>query len=225
MKAREFFKALERENEVRSEYPRGSYLFHSLEDLKLRSKGQLEELNSGRGFLEQHGDMLDLEGAEAAKVILVVGIMTLHSFGEGSGVGISFAGSKGLSQGILVTLAISVHNIPEGPIVAVPSFISTDAFNKFLPFATGFAAGCMNWMVIAEVLPNGFEEASPSHVTSAATLSGAFMEALGAVFEHLSHNYKSIAWWNSLVAFALTIRLQHALPTGVASGIAFVLDA
>ncbi|KAL6513400.1 hypothetical protein OROGR_020886 [Orobanche gracilis] len=134
--------------------------------------------------LEQYGEMsmLDINGADAAKVILIVGIMTLHSFGEGSGVGVSFAGSKGLSQGILVTLAIAVHNIPEGlavsmvlasrgvssqkamlwsvitslpqPIVAVPSFICADAFNKFLPFATGFAAGCMIWMVMAEVLPS-----------------------------------------------------------------------
>lgn len=43
------------------------------------------------------------------------------------------------------------------PIVAVPSFLCADAFNKFLPFCTGFAAGCMIWMVIAEVLPDGFK--------------------------------------------------------------------
>lgn len=43
------------------------------------------------------------------------------------------------------------------PIVAVPSFVCADAFNKFLPFATGFAAGCMIWMVMAEVLPDGFK--------------------------------------------------------------------
>lgn len=72
-------------------------------------------------FLEQYGEvsMLDIKGADAAKVILVIGIMTLHSFGEGSGVGVSFAGSKGLSQGILVTLAIAVHNIPEGLAVSM----------------------------------------------------------------------------------------------------------
>lgn len=222
-------------------------------------------------FLEQYGEMsmLDIKGAEAAKVILVVGIMTLHSFGEGSGVGVSFAGSKGLSQGILVTLAIAVHNIPEGlavsmvlasrgvspqkamlwsvitslpqPIVAVPSFICADAFNKFLPFATGFAAGCMIWMVMAEVLPDGFKESSPSQVASAATLSVAFMEGLGAVFEHLSHSYNPedasgffvsllfglgpLLGGVALVAFALAFRLQHAFLTGAASGIAFVLGA
>ncbi|XP_062005223.1 putative zinc transporter At3g08650 [Rosa rugosa] len=56
-------------------------------------------------FLEQYGEvsMLDIKGADATKVVLVIGIMTLHSFGEGSGVGVSFAGSKGFSQGLLVT--------------------------------------------------------------------------------------------------------------------------
>lgn len=72
-------------------------------------------------FLEQYGEvsMLDMKGADATKVVLVIGIMTLHSFGEGSGVGVSFAGSKGFSQGLLVTLAIAVHNIPEGLAVSM----------------------------------------------------------------------------------------------------------
>ncbi|KAI7755463.1 hypothetical protein M8C21_004660 [Ambrosia artemisiifolia] len=222
-------------------------------------------------FLEHYGEvsMLDIKGADANKVILVIGIMTLHSFGEGSGVGVSFAGSKGLSQGLLVTLAIAVHNIPEGlavsmvlasrgvspqnamlwsvitslpqPIVAVPSFICADAFNKLLPFCTGFAAGCMIWMVVAEVLPDAFKEASPSHVASAATLSVATMEAFGAMFQNFGLNYNSegasgflvsllfglgpLLGGNILVAFALAFHLQHALLTGVASGIAFVLGA
>lgn len=220
-------------------------------------------------FLEQYGEvsMLDIKGAEAAKVVLVIGIMTLHSFGEGAGVGVSFAGSKGFSQGILVTLAIAVHNIPEGlavsmvlasrgvspqnamlwsvitslpqPIVAVPSFICADAFNKFLPFCTGFAAGCMIWMVVAEVLPDAFKEASPSQVASAATLSVAFMEALSTLFQNFSHDYNSedasgffvsllfglgpLLGGIVLVSFALAFRFQHALLTSVASGIAFVL--
>ncbi|CAI9103031.1 OLC1v1001446C1 [Oldenlandia corymbosa var. corymbosa] len=221
-------------------------------------------------LLEHYGEvsMLDIKGADAAKVILVVGIMTLHSFGEGSGVGVSFAGSKGISQGILVTLAIAVHNIPEGlavsmvlvsrgvspqkafiwsvitslpqPIVAVPSFMCADAFHKFLPFATGFAAGCMIWMVVAEVLPDGLKEAAPSHVATAATLSVVFMVGLGAMFQNFS-NFSSedasglfvsllfglgpLLGGVALVAFAIAFRLQHALLTGVASGVAFVLGA
>ncbi|KAF5471402.1 hypothetical protein F2P56_008208 [Juglans regia] len=222
-------------------------------------------------FLEQYGEvsMLDIKGADAAKVILVIGIMTLHSFGEGSGVGVSFAGSKGFSQGLLVTLAIAVHNIPEGlavsmvlasrgvspqnamlwsvitslpqPIVAVPSFICADAFNKFLPFCTGFAAGCMIWIVVAEVLPDALKEASSSQVASAATLSVAFMEALGTLFQSFSHDYSSedasgflvsllfglgpLLGGIVLVSFALAFHLQHALLMGSASGIAFVLGA
>lgn len=222
-------------------------------------------------FLEQYGEvsMLDIKGADATKVVLVIGIMTLHSFGEGSGVGVSFAGSKGFSQGLLVTLAIAVHNIPEGlavsmvlasrgvspqnamlwsvitslpqPIVAVPSFICADAFSKFLPFCTGFAAGCMIWMVVAEVLPDAFKEASPSQVASAATLSVAFMEALSTLFQNFTHDYNSedasgffvsllfglgpLLGGSVLVAFALAFHLQHALLMGAASGIAFVLGA
>lgn len=41
--------------------------------------------------------------------------------------------------------------------MAVPAFLCADAFNKVLPFCTGFAAGCMIWMVIAEVLPDAFK--------------------------------------------------------------------
>uniref|UniRef100_M4FG28 Zinc transporter n=1 Tax=Brassica campestris TaxID=3711 RepID=M4FG28_BRACM len=220
-------------------------------------------------FLEQYGEvsMLDIKGADAAKVVLVIGIMTLHSFGEGSGVGVSFAGSKGFSQGLLITLAIAVHNIPEGlavsmvltsrgvspqnamlwsiitslpqPLVAVPAFLCADAFSKFLPFCTGFAAGCMVWMVIAEVLPDAFKEASPSQVASAATISVASMEAFSTLFESFTHDYNSedasgffvsllfglgpLLGGGFLVASALTFRLQHALLMGVASGIAFVL--
>ncbi|XP_047329969.1 putative zinc transporter At3g08650 [Impatiens glandulifera] len=223
-------------------------------------------------ILEQYGEvsMLDVKGADAARAILVVGIMTLHSFGEGSGVGVSFAGSKGLSQGILVTLAIAVHNIPEGlavsmvlssrgvspqnamlwsiitslpqPIVAVPSFICADAFNKMLPFCTGFAAGCMIWMVIAEVLPDGFKEASSSHVASAATLSVVFMEALGVALQNFSHNFQSsenvsgffvsllfglgpLLGGIILVTLAVALRLKHAFLSSIAAGIAFILGA
>ncbi|KAI3978286.1 hypothetical protein MKX01_021768 [Papaver californicum] len=219
-------------------------------------------------FLEHYGDvsMLDIKGADARKVVLVIGIMTLHSFGEGSGVGVSFAGSKGFSQGLLITLAIAVHNIPEGlavsmvlatrgvspqnamlwsvitslpqPIVAVPSFMCAEAFKQILPFCTGFAAGCMIWMVIAEVLPDGFKEASPSQVASAATLSAAFMVALGTLLENISNLEDASGFLVSLlfglgpliggvilVAFALASSLQHAILTGLATGIAFVLAA
>lgn len=50
--------------------------------------------------------------------MLVIGIMAAHAVGEGSGVGVAYSGNRGWSQGILVTLAIGLHNIPEGLAVA-----------------------------------------------------------------------------------------------------------
>ncbi|KAG0451409.1 hypothetical protein HPP92_026424 [Vanilla planifolia] len=224
-----------------------------------------------KNFLERFGEisMLDIKGADASKVVLVIGIMTLHSFGEGSGVGVSFAGSKGVYQGLLVTLAIAVHNIPEGlavsmvlssrgispqnamlwsfitslpqPIVAVPSFLCADAFNKVLPFCTGFAAGCMIWMVIAEVLPDAFKEASPSKVASSGTLAVAFMETLSTVLEaftggrnladasgfvvSLLFGFGPFIGGIILITTSLVLRLPHPLLTGISSGIAFILAA
>ncbi|PKU63577.1 putative zinc transporter At3g08650 [Dendrobium catenatum] len=221
--------------------------------------------------LERYGEvsMLDLKGADASKAILVIGIMTLHSFGEGSGVGVSFAGSKGVNQGLFVTLAIAVHNIPEGlavsmvlasrgisphnamlwsfitslpqPIVAIPSFLCADAFHKVLPFCTGFAAGCMIWMVIAEVLPDAFKEASPSKVASSGTLAVAFMETLSTVLQAFSGGNNladASAFLVSLlfglgpliggiilINFSLFLRLPHPLLSGISSGIALLIAA
>ncbi len=50
--------------------------------------------------------------------MLIVGVMAAHAFGEGSGVGVSFSGNRGWAQGMLVTIAIGLHNIPEGMAVA-----------------------------------------------------------------------------------------------------------
>uniref|UniRef100_A0A0D6QWM9 Zinc transporter n=1 Tax=Araucaria cunninghamii TaxID=56994 RepID=A0A0D6QWM9_ARACU len=222
-------------------------------------------------YLERYGEvsMLDIKGADARKMVLVVGIMTLHSFGEGSGVGVSFAGYKGLSQGILVTIAIAVHNIPEGlavsmvlasrgvsprqammwsvitslpqPLVAVPAYICAEAFHVFLPFCMGFAAGCMIWMVIAEVVPDSLKEASGSQVATAATLAVAFMETLSVVLDTVEQGQ---SWENMsgflvsllfglgpffggfiLVTFASSVKMQHSFLTGIASGIAIILAA
>eukprot|EP00271_Cylindrocystis_brebissonii_P014434 TRINITY_DN35792_c0_g1_i1.p1 TRINITY_DN35792_c0_g1~~TRINITY_DN35792_c0_g1_i1.p1 ORF type:complete len:595 (+),score=67.66 TRINITY_DN35792_c0_g1_i1:304-2088(+) len=163
--------------------------------------------------LESFGDVkvMDVKGVDARRMILIVGIMTLHSFGEGSGVGVSFAGPNGFSQGLLVTIAIAVHNIPEGlavsmvmasrgmsahsamlwavftslpqPLVAVPAFLFAEVFNHFLPLCVGFAAGCMIWMVFGEVMPESLKDSNASHVASAATISVAVMEGVGTLLQ------------------------------------------
>ncbi len=64
-------------------------------------------------------------------LLLVLGILTVHSFPEGVAVGVSFA-ELGLDGGIAVlgtsvpvlavfmTVAISIHNVPEGTAIAIP---------------------------------------------------------------------------------------------------------
>jgi len=82
-----------------------------------------------------------LEGAELdpgtfeendfKKMLLILGILTVHSFPEGVAIGVSFA-EIGLGSGIPVlgtavpaiavtmTIAISIHNIPEGIAISIP---------------------------------------------------------------------------------------------------------
>ncbi|QAU14143.1 ZIP family metal transporter [Halorubrum sp. BOL3-1] len=65
------------------------------------------------------------------KLVLILGILTVHSFPEGVAVGVSFAelgfdggiGILGLSVPVLavfMTIAISIHNVPEGTAIAIP---------------------------------------------------------------------------------------------------------
>lgn len=143
----------------------------------------------------------DLQGADARKAMLILGVMAAHAFGEGSGVGVSFSGPRGWAQGLLVTIAIGLHNVPEGMavatvmvargtspkkalywtllsalpqgIVAVPAYLFVETFQGLLPIALGFAAGCMIWIVFAELIPDALETADHSHVATAATLSAA----------------------------------------------------
>jgi ZIP family zinc transporter len=134
---------------------------------------------------------------DARKALVIVGVMTMHSFTEGVGVGVSFGGGLGL--GLFITLAIAVHNIPEGlaislvlvprgvgwsraalwsvfsslpqPLMAVPAFVFVETFRPLLPYGLGFAGGAMIWMVFSELVPDALEEASGNLVAIIVTLS------------------------------------------------------
>ncbi|MDZ7704802.1 MAG: ZIP family metal transporter [Trueperaceae bacterium] len=154
----------------------------------------------------EHLNVGQLEGAGALKALLIVGVMTIHSFAEGVGVGVSFGDS--LNFGLFVTIAISVHNIPEGlaislilipqgvtvwraafwsvvsslpqPLVAVPAFLFVATFEPFLPVGLGLAAGAMIWMATAELLPDALENAPKEQIATTLTVAVAFMVALQA---------------------------------------------
>ncbi len=139
----------------------------------------------------------DLQNADAVKMLLIVGIMTVHSFAEGIGVGVSYGGGQAL--GGLITAAIAIHNIPEGlaislvlvprgtsvwraagwsifsslpqPLMAIPAFLFVLVFRPFLPVGLGLAAGAMIWMVFRELVPEALEEINLPTVTGAMTAS------------------------------------------------------
>jgi zinc transporter ZupT len=124
-------------------------------------------------------DLSRLSGGDARKALLIIAVMTAHSAAEGVGVGASFGGGDAL--GVAITVAIAIHNIPEGvaislvmvprgarvrsaaawsiftslpqPLLAVPAFLFVEQFRTILPAGLGFAAGAMIWMVSRELLP------------------------------------------------------------------------
>ena len=148
-----------------------------------------------------------LQGADALKAAAFVGAMTVHSFAEGAGVGVSFGG--GATLGVLIAVAIAIHNIPEGfavslvlvprgsgvgraavwsiltslpqPLVAVPAFLFVEEFRSLLPVGLGFAGGAMLWMVATQLIPDALHEASPRKVGVAAAAAAAAMLVLQAL--------------------------------------------
>ena len=143
-------------------------------------------------WLEKHEDTVSFQNVtrlDTRKVALVVFVMTLHSFSEGVGIGVSFAGSAGSSLGPFISVSLAVHNIPEGlavalvlvpggastldtilwaiftsvpqPIMAVPAFLFVENFEPFLPIGLGFASGAMLFVAIFELFPDAMKDIPP----------------------------------------------------------------
>jgi len=143
----------------------------------------------------------EIQGANALKMLMIVAIMTVHSFAEGIGVGVSFGDSS--SFGSIISVAIAIHNIPEGlaislvliprgasirsaalwsifsslpqPIMAVPAFLFVLTFKTYLPIGLGIAAGAMFWMVFKDLLPEARDELSPQKVFLITTFTAVAM--------------------------------------------------
>lgn len=137
-----------------------------------------------------------LATADGRKLVLILGVLTVHSFPEGVAVGVSFA-DLGLAGGInifgvavpllavFMTIAISIHNIPEGLAIAIPlramdqsrsrmvgaavfsslpqpigaviAFAFVEISRSMLPIGFGFAAGAMVYLVATEFVPEALE--------------------------------------------------------------------
>jgi ZIP family zinc transporter len=142
-----------------------------------------------------------LSGAGAKRIILVLTTLFIHSFPEGIAVGVAF-GSGVTGLGVLMAVAIAIHNIPEGLavalplraggisawrsvgwaifssvpqiIAAIPAYLAVIAFRPILPYAFGFAAGAMIFLVMSELLPESQPEES-DRLTSALAGMGGFL--------------------------------------------------
>ena len=161
----------------------------------------------GQRWVARHDVQVgELSRADAQRMILIMAVMTVHSFAEGVGVGVSFAGREGL--GWYITAAIAVHNIPEGiaislvlvprgvsilaaagwsvvsslpqPLMAVPAFVAVSVFAPLLPVGLGLAAGAMVWMVFGDLFPESIREGDAG--TAAALVVAAFAAMIG--FQH-----------------------------------------
>ena len=137
-----------------------------------------------------------LSWVDAKRALLILWVMTLHSFSEWVAIGVSFG--PGESFGIFIALALALHNIPEWlaisatmvpkgmpwwkawlrsifsslpqPLMAIPAFLFVDYFAPFLPIWLGFAAGAMLWMSFSELLPEAIHDAKKETVATFITI-------------------------------------------------------
>ena len=153
---------------------------------------------------DRHSEELVFEavqGEGARRMLLMVIVMTVHSFAEGVAVGVSFGG--GATLGAVITVAIAIHNVPEGvaisavlrpqgvsvprcaawsvfsslpqPLMAVPAFLFVETFRTALPYGLGFAAGAMVFMVLGELLPEAYGHGKRAQVATLAAASAVGM--------------------------------------------------
>mmetsp|Transcript_19716 Transcript_19716/g.28773 ORF Transcript_19716/g.28773 Transcript_19716/m.28773 type:complete len:355 (+) Transcript_19716:150-1214(+) len=173
---------------------------------------------STKSFLDKHEDLKvgSLAGADARKVLLIIFVMTLHSFSEGIGIGVSFGGSNGHELGVFISASLAVHNVPEGlavaivllprkiskltaalwcivtslpqPLMAVPAFLFVHAFIPFLPVGLGFAGGAMAWVALFELLMEAIEDTDILTTGICSTLSLCAMLAMQNFIDESSRN-------------------------------------
>ncbi len=139
------------------------------------------------------------------KISLFIIANTIHNFPEGMSVGVSF-GSGDLKNGIVLSIAIALQNIPEGLAVALPlvslgynkwkavgiatltglvepvggllGITMVTLFSSILPIAMGFAAGAMLFVISEEIIPETHAKGRSRFATFSLMLGFIIMMAL-----------------------------------------------
>lgn len=144
--------------------------------------GQINENAATDGGVEQTTATGErpIDGRTASVVVFIIAI-TLHNMPEGLAVGVAF-GSGNLTNALALMLAIGLQNIPEGFAVAVAAAnagfgslfyagvtgvraglvevpialfgaVAVSLAAPILPYAMGFAAGGMLYVILDEIVP------------------------------------------------------------------------
>ncbi|GAB3688177.1 ZIP family metal transporter [Salinarchaeum chitinilyticum] len=126
-------------------------------------------------------DDIDLDEERLAPVVLFILAITLHNMPEGLAVGVGF-GSGEVENGLALMVAIGLQNVPEGLAVSVAAInagldrrfyaavaglragvveiplavlgaVAVSQVEPLLPYAMGFAAGAMLFVISDEIIP------------------------------------------------------------------------
>ncbi|WP_254830598.1 ZIP family metal transporter [Haloglomus salinum] len=155
---------------------------------------EIGEVITGRA-----GRDVDVDQARVSAVVLFIFAITLHNMPEGLAVGVGF-GSGNVGDGIALMLAIGIQNIPEGLAVSISardaglgsSFyavvagvragvveiplavfgaIAVSVAAPLLPYAMGFAAGGMLFVISHEIVPSTHARGN-EHVATMGLMAG-----------------------------------------------------
>lgn len=134
-----------------------------------------------RADAAEPGKTLPVDDARLASVVLFILAITLHNMPEGLAVGVSF-GAGDVGEAMSLMLAIGIQNIPEGLAVSVAAInagldrrvyaavagiragiveiplavfgaLAVQIARPLLPYAMGFAAGAMLFVISDEIIP------------------------------------------------------------------------
>lgn len=139
------------------------------------SIGVLLVIVADRVLEDAHVDPKDYKEADFKKLILILGVLTVHSFPEGVAVGVAFAElNLGVGMalwgftlpvlGIFMTIAIAIHNIPEGLSISIAlknlgvskwRMVGWAIFSS-LPQPIGAVLAFLSVQVATQLLPIGF---------------------------------------------------------------------
>jgi ZIP family zinc transporter len=152
-----------------------------------------------------------LEGppSHLQRVWLLVLAMTIHNLPEGLAVGVAF-GREDIAAAVIIAIGIGIQNMPEGLTVALPlvregyrparaiawatltglaepmtALIGATLvllIGPLLPFGLAFAAGCMLYVTLDEVIPESHSRGHHMEATTGAVLGFVLMTALERLF-------------------------------------------